>query len=571
MLTGMGVSGGIGVAEALVWQPPIRHKYVPRQSVAPKADIIRFKTALTSTLEKNKEMAKRTALQIGADEASIFEAHCLILGDDENVSQPIQTMILEQSWSAEFAVLQHFNALANTMLTLDDEYMQQRADDFISLRDQLLYKLMGYVRIDASHLVRPTIVVAHRLMPFDLASIDRSRLEGVVCETGSFASHLSIILRALGIPAVVGVENICAQVKSGQTVALDGQSGKVWINPTRPELEALRRDNKEWVHKQKAEQKLRGALTISLDGHRVELLANAGPLEEVEEALDAGCEGIGMLRSELLYMDREGVPSEDEQVELYSNALKRLAGKALTIRTMDAMEGHWKPKENGRSGQNPALGYRGIRRSLGQPQQFGLQLRAILRASAFGRIKVLFPMMIDVDELTCALSALKQAKEELRSEKIPFDEKISAGVLIETPAGALLADAFVCHTNFVAVGINDLTQFTLAADRDNPQVAHLYNMMHPAVLRLIKRTIDAAHAQGKTCILCGEVLQSPQMVPLLMGIGVDGFSVSSSSILPVRSIINNSNYHRCRMLAAEILQMDDLREIQQRLSHWGEI
>lgn len=565
MPKGTGVSEGIGIASALVWYQPVSSDYVPRKSASPEEERGRFDSAVHSLLLNIDDMRQKTARQFGDDEAAIFDAYAMMLRDTESLTDPIREMIRQRSLSAEYAVNLQFGDLARHFLEMKNEYMQQRAEDVFSLRDQLLREMMGIPVAEATHLDRPTVVVAGSLSPADIANLDLSRLEGIICGTGGYSSHMAIICRTLGIPAVVGVAGIQDDVEDGQLVALDGGSGEIWVRPDVDEIEFLRRRADSVAEQRRAAQLFRGRPTLSTDGHRVELSADIGQMEEIDAALAADAESLGLFRTEMLQINPHPFPDEDQQFEMYCELLRRLNGKSVTVRTFD--DGGNRPvlgikqhKEN-----NPVLGYRGIRMSLGRPSFFRTQLRALLRASAYGNLKVLFPMISNLDEMDQVLAALDSIKRELRREGIPFDERMQVGVAIGVPASALLAAQLAERADFFMVSINELVQFTLAVDRGNPDLAYLYHQYHPAVLRLIRWTVDAAHAAGITCGVSGDAPGHQQVLPLLFGMGLDGFSMNPGLILASRQQLNSLSYADCRRMADEVLEYHSTEEVARML------
>lgn len=568
MMQALGVSGGIGIAPAILWQAPIPYSLLPQQCVDTEAEARHFKAAVAAALAKNRQFVSAAKRRIGSAEASIFEAHCELLQDDEGIIQPVLLLIGEQSYSAEYAVMQHFGTVARKLLTLQNEYIRQRADDMFSLRDQLLREMLGLPAMDASHFDAPTVVVAQALSAADVANMDRSRLQGIVCETGSYSCHTAILARALGIPAIVGADGITWQARPGDLLALDGGTGEVWVKPSQRELDLLRGRYKAPHQQAKSAQGLYGAPTVSLDGRRVELSANVGHLDEVDTAVKNDCESIGLYRTELLHLNHLALPDEETQLHEYLAALQRMNGRAVTVRTLDAAANGEAHIFEAQKGKNPALGYRGIRMGLGQPSMLYTQLRALLRASAYGSIKIMLPMVTFPREVDETRSILEMAKKELRGEGIPFDEKIPLGVLVEVPGTAMLAATFAQKADFLTIGLNDLVQFTLAVDRDDQRLAPLCSLYHPAVLRLIHSTVQGAHQKSVPCNLCGEVPSLRKTMPLLLGLSPDGFSLGPTDLLPARQVLNGSRYEDCRKLAVQALECISIGEVDELLEDW---
>ncbi len=569
VLKGNGVSPGIGFAQALVWHTPVAYDYMARKASQPQLESKRFKHANACLLEKFEQLRLKTVRRFGDAEAAIFEAYKMMLCDEEGLLEPLHNKIHQHNLSAEYAVVQQFGELGAQFLEMDDEYLRQRSEDVFALRDQILRELQGTAPMDASHLDRPTIIVADTISPTDIANLDLSRLEGVICETGAYSSHAAIIARTLGIPAVMGVSGAMEHIQTGDSIALDGESGEIWISPDEATIGVLHLRADTIAERRKQVQLFRGRPTISTDGHRIELSANAGYLEEVDAALAADAESLGLFRTESLHFSSPSTPDEEEQYLVYRKLLEKMGGKAATVRTFDSGKpgvAGMRRKSSTLVEENPVLGYRGIRMSLGRPSFFRTQLRALLRASAYGPLKIVFPMVSNLDELLEAKAALELIKSELDREGIPYDEGIPIGVLIAVPAAALMSEALAPHVDFFSIGINDLLQFTLAVDRGSPQLSPLYHQYHPAILRLIKWTVDAAHSNGIPCNICGEAPGHQRVLPLLLGLGLDGFSFNPSMILPAREVLNNCNYIECKLLADEVLQMQSSSQVTKKLA-----
>ncbi len=566
MFKGTGVSVGIGLARAIVLRPEADTGFYPRKSARPSDELERFEAARRHMLAANDLLRKKTARQIGADEAAIFDAYHMMLEDEDSLLGPLRAMMRDYHYSAEYSVTLQFDELARQFLRMDDAYMRQRVDDVFSLRDELMRELTGMQKPDLSHLDRPTIIVARSLSPSEMAAMDLSRLEGVVCEAGGYASHVAIICRSLGIPAVMAAPDVAETVWDGELLALDGESGEVWAPPDEAVIEMLHRRGDELARRRADAQMYRGRPTISTDGHRIELAASAGSPEELDAALEADAESLGLFRTEQMFLESPAPPGEDEQLAIYRAMLEKMRGKAATVRTFD--DGGNRPSALAGRGpeENPALGLRGIRMSLGRPSFFRTQLRALLRASVYGSLRVMFPMVSGLAEVDEALRALSQIKDELRREGLAFDDKMPVGVVVDVPAAALLSDAIAKKVDFLAVNIDELIQFTLAADRGNPDLAHLYYPHHPAVLRLVRMTVDAAHRQGIPCALGGDARGQEQVLPLLLGMGVDSFVVNPGQLLRCRQMLNQCSYAECQRLAAEVMEMEATSQVAQRLA-----
>ncbi len=566
-MLGNGVSAGVGIAQVLIWQPAIAQDYVPRKSSKSKGELERFDRALHRLLGRHKGFRAKTARHMGNEEAAIFEAYSMMLSDEEAVLRPIKESIRLHSLSAEYAVNLQFGKLARCFLEMENEYMRQRAEDVFNLRDALLREMLGIPVAEVSHLDHPTVVVANALSPLDLVSLDISRLQGFVCETGGYSSHTAILARSQGIPAVLEAKCILEHVKDGDIIALDGSSGEIWINPNQSEIEMLHIRADKFVEKREEMKSFRGRPTITRDGRRIELTVNLAQLEELEIARAADAEAVGLFRTELLYMAHPPLPLEEEQVQAYRTILEQMGGKSVVVRTFDDGASSrslqaLRPREE----ENPALGYRGIRMSLGRPSFFRTQLRALLRASAYGSIKVLFPMVSSMEEIRDAKAALSTVKKELQREEIPYDENMQVGLLMAVPSAVILSEAFAAEVDFFSIGINDMIQFTLAVDRGNQDLNHLCHILHPAVLRQIKWVVDAAHHHNIPCNICGEPKGYETVLPLLVGLGLDGFSVNPTQLLNNRKIINQCSFSSCKQMASDALQLHSAFDVEKMLT-----
>lgn len=567
MLRGNGVSAGIGFASALVWHTPIARDYVARKASQPEVEHNRFQVAHARLLERFDVLHKKTTYRFGSAEASIFEAYKMMLCDDEGLLDPLKHKLYHQNLSAEYAVLIQFSELTAQFTHIENDYLRQRSEDLLSLRDQILRELQGATLPEISHLDRPTIIVLDTISPTDLANIDLSRLEGIICESGAYSSHAAIIARTLGIPAVMGAANAVTAIQNSETIAIDGETGEIWIRPDEKVVAELHQRADRIAQARKQVQLYRGRPTVTMDGKRIELSASASGIEEINTAMRADAEAVGLFRSELLFVSAEEYPDEEYQYIAYREILKSMNGKAVTVRTFDGGKPNAqtfgnKPKHE----DNPVLGYRGIRMSLGRPSFFRMQLRALLRASAYGHIRLMFPMISNLDELLEAKAAFEQVKGELRRENIPFDENMPLGLLISVPSTALMAEAMAPHVEFFSIGINDLLQFTLAVDRSSPHLAHLYHQFHPSILRVMKWIVDAAHSNNISCNVCGEAPGYQLVLPLLLGMGMDGFSINPSMILTTRKTLNSCSYTECGLLANEILEYQSASEVQKKLA-----
>lgn len=502
-------------------------------------EIKRLKGALESTREQLTSIKEKTEKEVGAAEAAVFESHMMLL-DDPEFTGAIETNIESNMVNADMAVNETLNTFLAIFESMDDEYMRERAADIKDVAHRILGNLAGTIGNETLALPDNAVVVAHDLTPSDTAQLDKSKVIAFLTDIGGRTSHSAIMARTLEIPAVVGLNDITSNVKNGDTVIVDGMDGAVLINPESSIVDEYIKKAKEYEDEKERLKKLITAKTVTKAGRTVEVAGNIGKPEDVAKVLENGADAIGLFRTEFLYMDRDNMPSEEEQFEAYKYVTEKMGEKPVVIRTLD-IGGDKKlsylpmPDE-----MNPFLGYRAIRLCLDRKDIFKVQLRALLRASAYGNIKIMFPMISSVSEFLSAKDVLTECMNELRTEGKTFNEKLETGIMVEIPSAAVTADEFAKYVDFFSIGTNDLIQYTLAADRMSEKVSYLYNPMHPAVLRLIKMTIDAAHKEGKWCGMCGEMAGDETAIPTLVEYGLDEFSMSASSILKAKEIIMNN-------------------------------
>ncbi|MDP4088721.1 MAG: phosphoenolpyruvate--protein phosphotransferase, partial [Bacillota bacterium] len=498
----------------------------------------RLEAALEESMQQLKIIKEKAAIEVGEHEAEVFTGHLMMLEDPEFIGTALQT-VEEGGVSAEEAVIAFTDMYFNILSEMEDEYMRERAADVKDIKERILRNLTGTVSGVVSELDGNTVIVAHDLTPSDTAQLDKSKVVGFLTDIGGRTSHTAIMARTLEIPAVVGLQDVTSSVKTGDTVIVDGVEGTAIINPDEQTLKLYEKRKAELQAEKDELKKLVNTKTVTKAGREIIVAGNIGSPEDVHKVIENGGEGIGLFRTEFLYMDRDSLPTEEEQFEAYKYAAEKMEGKPVVIRTLD-IGGDKKlsylplPEE-----MNPFLGYRAIRLCLDRQDIFKTQLRAILRASAYGRIQVMFPMISSLEEVIRAKEVLRWCMLELSNEGKAFNGDIEVGIMVEIPAAAIIADELAKHVDFFSIGTNDLIQYTLAADRMNEKVSYLYNPMHPAVLRLIKMTIDAAHKEGKWCGMCGEMAGDEAAIPTLLEYGLDEFSMSASSMLRARQIIIN--------------------------------
>ncbi|MFH0324231.1 phosphoenolpyruvate--protein phosphotransferase [Clostridium perfringens] len=509
-------------------------------SDAKVSDIAAEKEKLSKALAQSKEqleaIKEKTANEIGEHEAQVFEAHLMLLDDVEFTGQMEMTIENDQLNSMK-AVQNVTDTFVMIFDSMDDPYMRERAADIKDVSKRIIANLAGKGGNGMENVGANTVVVAHDLTPSDTAQLDRSKVIGFLTNIGGRTSHSAIMARTLEIPAVVGLGDITTSVKNGDTVIVDGIEGVAIINPD----EATINEYKARLEKFKAEQeelkKLIDVKTTTKSGRRIEVCGNIGKPEDIDQVLANGGDGVGLFRTEFLYMDRDEAPTEDEQFEAYKYVLEKADGKQVVIRTLDIGGDKTLPYLPLPEEMNPFLGYRAIRLCLDRKDIFRVQIRALLRASVYGNLAVMFPMISGLEEFQQAKAFVEECKGELKAEGIAYSDSIQWGIMVEIPAAAVYADELAKHVDFFSIGTNDLIQYTLAADRMSEKVSYLYNPMHPAVLRLIKMTIDGAHKHGKWVGMCGEMAGDERAIPPLVEYGLDEFSMSATSILTAKKII----------------------------------
>ncbi|EJO5348519.1 phosphoenolpyruvate--protein phosphotransferase [Clostridium botulinum] len=499
----------------------------------------RFKTALSNTREQLERIKEKAEKEVGPEKAAVFDSHIMLL-DDPEFAGAVEMNIESNKVNSEKALQEVIDMYSSIFASMEDEYMRERGSDVKDVGKRIMLNLMGKSVSGMDDLDKDTVIVAQDLTPSDTAQLDKEKVIGFLTNIGGRTSHSAIMARTLEIPAIVGMKDITESVKNGDVVIVDGIEGVVIINPDKETIEKYEERQKAFLKEKEELKKLINVETITKAGKRVEVCGNIGKPQDVHQVLENGGEGIGLFRTEFLYMDRDNVPSEDEQFESYKYAVEKMEGKPVVIRTLDIGGDKKLPYLEMPEEMNPFLGYRAIRLCLDRKELFKIQLRALLRASAFGNLKIMFPMISSLSEFKAAKELLKECMNELKAEGKEFNENLETGIMVEIPAAAICADELAKYVDFFSIGTNDLIQYTLAADRMNEKISYLYNPMHPAVLRLIKMTIDAAHKEGKWCGMCGEMAGDENAIETLVEYGLDEYSMSASSILTAKKIIMNS-------------------------------
>ncbi|TCL49212.1 phosphoenolpyruvate--protein phosphotransferase [Thermolongibacillus altinsuensis] len=558
-IQGIAASSGIAIAKAYRLEHP--DLTVEKKTIAePAEEVARFEAAIAKAKEELEAIKAHALKELGEDKAAIFSAHLLVLSDPELLNA-VKEKIENEQINAEYALHEVATMFVAMFEAMDNEYMKERAADIRDVTKRVLAHLLGVTISNPSMISEEVIIVAEDLTPSDTAQLNRKYVKGFTTDIGGRTSHSAIMARSMEIPAVVGTKAVTAEIQNGDIVIIDGLDGEVIVNPS-AEVIAEYEKKRDKFAAQKAEwAKLVNEPTMTSDGHHVELAANIGTPNDVEGVLNNGAEGIGLYRTEFLYMGREQLPTEEEQFEAYKTVLERMEGKPVVVRTLDIGGDKELPYLDLPKEMNPFLGFRAIRLCLDMQDMFRTQLRALLRASVYGNLKIMFPMIATLDEFRQAKAILLEEKEKLIAEGIAVSDDIEVGMMVEIPAAAVLADQFAKEVDFFSIGTNDLIQYTMAADRMNERVSYLYQPYNPAILRLISNVIDAAHKEGKWVGMCGEMAGEELAVPILLAFGLDEFSMSATSILRVRSQLKKLSKQEASRLKEQILAMGTAEEV----------
>ena len=547
-LKGIAASDGIAIAKVYtLTEPDLSFTKISVEDT--DNEISRLEKALEVST-KEIELIKETALKnLGEEEAQVFEAHLMVLSDPELVGQ-VKDAITSQKVNAEHALKEVSDMFISIFAGMEDNpYMQERAADIRDVSKRILANLLG-VKIPSPATIKDeVVVVAGDLTPSDTAQLNRQYVKAFVTDIGGRTSHSAIMARSLEIPAIVGTKEITSLAKDGDLIIIDGLSGDVFLNPSEDVVAEYRAKAEAFAAQQAEWEKLKDADTFTKDGHQVELAANIGTPKDLEGVIHNGAEGVGLYRTEFLYMDSHDMPTEEDQFEAYKAVLEGMNGKPVVVRTMDIGGDKELPYLPLPHEMNPFLGYRAIRISLNEPEMFRTQLRALLRASVYGKLRIMFPMIATLNDFRGAKALLLEEKAKLVAEGVAVSDDIQVGIMIEIPAAAVLAHQFAKEVDFFSIGTNDLIQYTMAADRMNERVSYLYQPYNPSILTLIKHVIDSAHKEGKWAGMCGEMAGDQTAVPLLVGLGLDEFSMSASSVLKTRSLISKLTLEDMKALA----------------------
>jgi phosphotransferase system enzyme I (PtsI) len=565
ILRGIAVSDGVCRGKILVLH---RARHIIAQREIPAGEVAgetgRFEKALVQTRHQILDVQRKVVENLGAKEADIFEAHLLMLEDHALVGE-VMRLIKEEQVNAEFAFHTVAERYSEALLAANDEYLRERAADMRDLTSRVLDNLLEVKdTFDLHHLTEPCILISHDLSPSTTAQLNKKLVLGFATDIGGKTSHTAIMARSLGIPAIVGLQTVSQELDSGDYALLDGYNGTIIVNPTDQTLFAYGQLAKIKASLDEKLREIREQPAVTLDGKPIHLSANIEDQNDIEAVIANGAEGVGLFRTEFLFINRDNLPTEEEQYKVYREVAAALKPNPIIIRTLDLGGDKFASHLQLAQEMNPFLGWRAIRFCLAQPEMFRAQLRAILRAGADGHVKMMYPMISGLDELNQANAIVEKCKAELRAEGKPFDENMAIGAMIEIPSAALIADTLAQRAKFFSIGSNDLIQYTLAADRTNERVSHLYEPTHPAILRLIKNTVDAAHRHGIWTGVCGEIAGDAFLTPLLIGLGVDELSTAPSVVPQIKYIVRRLKMSEAQALAEFALQCDSPTEIYRR-------
>lgn len=561
MISGILVSPGIAFGKALLLKEDdivINRKKISADQV--EQEVSRFLAGRAKASEQLEAIKTKAGETFGEEKEAIFEGHIMLL-EDEELEQEIIALIKDDLASADAAAYTVIEGQAKALEELDDEYLKERAADVRDIGKRLLQNILGMPIVDLGSIQDEVILVATDLTPSETAQLNLDKVLGFITDLGGRTSHTSIMARSLELPAIVGTSDVTKQVKNDDYLILDAVNNQIYINPTADVIDQLKAAQNQYITEKNDLAKLKDLPAITLDGHQVEVCANIGTVRDVAGAERNGAEGVGLYRTEFLFMDRDSLPTEDEQFQAYKAVAEAMGSQAVIVRTMDIGGDKDLPYMNLPKEENPFLGWRAIRIAMDRREILHAQLRAILRASAFGKLRIMFPMIISVEEVRDLKGEIERLKAQLRQEGKAFDESIEVGVMVETPAAAVIAHHLSKEVDFFSIGTNDLTQYTLAVDRGNELISHLYNPMSPSVLGLIKQVIDASHAEGKWTGMCGELAGDERATLLLLGMGLDEFSMSAISIPRIKKIIRNTNFEDVKALAAQALAQPTAQDL----------
>lgn len=562
MLRGKGVSKGIGIGHTKVLKNE-EVKLTDFKVENKENELNYFKKCLNNVIEDTKKVIEK----LSGTEADIMNAYLMIL-QDPTLTEETERLIQEEGYNAGYATKVGFETVEEVFKNMDDEYMSARASDIEDMKRKVLNKIINKAEIDLSNLPENTILVGKDLSTSDTAKLNLNSVAGIIIENGSENSHVSIMARTHEIPAIVGAKGALDSIANDMYIAMNGATGEIFFDPTEEEIAKLEKIQNELKDEKGNLVKFKNKKSITKDGYKTEVVANIGTPKDMDAVIENGAEGVGLFRSEFLYMDSDNMPTEEEQFEAYKEVLEKAEGKRVIVRTLDIGGDKDLKYLNLDKEDNPFLGYRAIRICLREPEIFKVQLRALYRASVYGKLAIMLPMISSVDELRSAKAIINEVKEELKSKNIKFDKNVKVGIMIEIPSAAIMAEQLSTECDFFSIGTNDLIQYTVAVERGNEKISDLYTKFHPAVIRLIKMAIDGAHKSKIFCGMCGEAAADEKFIPLLVGLGLDEFSMNPTKILNSRKMIRSLNHKECKKLVQEVLKMSSASEIKARLEEY---
>ena len=566
MQKGKGISNGIGIGRAVILKK--QNLEIEKSNIEDiEEELKKLDLALEAVIKETEETIIVLEKESNKEQVEIMKAYLMIL-QDETLLEKAKIIIKEEKLNSAYATKKALDQIIANFRNLDNEYLSERSKDIEDIKIRIIRKLLNKQEEKIENLESNTIIITEELTTSDISKIDLKYVEGIISEIGGANSHVSIIARNKQIPMVIRISNIVEKIKDGDIIIMNGETGEIYINPSIEEMEKYKEQQlAEKKEKMKLEEYVNKPAQTE-DGYKVEISCNIGKPEDLEQVLNVGADGIGLFRTEFLFMDSDQIPSEEEQFQSYKKVAETMKDKLSIIRTLDAGGDKNIPYLNLEKEENPFLGYRAIRLCLDNVEMFKMQLRAILRASEYGNLAIMFPMISKIEELKLAKEILEECKKELELKNIPYNKEIKVGMMVEIPAVAIMAEKFAKECDFFSIGTNDLIQYTLAAERGNSKIANIYTKNHPAVIKLIKYTIDAAHNNGIFCGMCGEAASNIHYIPLLIGLGLDEFSMNSSAILETKKIITNLTKKQCEILVEKILKASSDKEVEQILKEF---
>ncbi|MDU3423472.1 MAG: phosphoenolpyruvate--protein phosphotransferase [Peptostreptococcus sp.] len=559
-IKGIGASPGVAIGKALV----LEHKEMvieKKENVNVEVEVEKLNSAVDTSKKELSAVKEKVAKELGEEEAEIFGAHLLVLEDPEFIGEA-ENKIKNESLNAEYALNEVKDMFVSIFESMDNDYMRERAADVKDVTNRVLRHILGIKIIDLSNLSDEVVLIAHDLTPSDTATMDKKKVLGFLTNIGGRTSHTAIMSRTLEIPAIVGLSDVTDKVKDSDMIVFDGDKGIVIVSPEEDVVAEYQEKKRIFEEDKKALELLKGQPSVTTDGKHVELAGNIGTPNDLEGLINNDAEGVGLYRTEFLYMDSDEFPSEEIQFEAYKKVLEGMNGKPVVIRTLDIGGDKKLSYFDMEEEMNPFLGYRAIRLCLDRTDIFKTQLRALFRASVYGKLRIMFPMISSLEELLAAKAICEEVKSDLKAEGLGYSDDVEIGMMIEIPSAAVISDLLAKHVDFFSIGTNDLIQYTCAVDRMNQKISYLYNQFNPAVLRLIKMVIKNAHAEGKWVGMCGESAGDQMMIPILLGFGLDEFSMSPISILRARRLINSVSEKDMQALSDKVLEFGTAKEIE---------